>query len=315
MRRWVTHPLDPLTADEFSTVAGILRRERGVGSAGWRFASIEMREPDKAELRAFDEHGTVPARRATVVCFQRAENATYKSRGVVDRGPRRVVRPRARRAVQLHRRRVRRVRSVVAHASRVCSPPSPSAASTDIDLVFFDTWTYGDAVAPAEFRDRRLGWSDTWLKDGPGMNPYAHLVSGLHCVIDLNAMEVLRVEDDVHVETPDVMGEYVPRARTGPDPCGIPARTAQAPAHHPARRPLLHPRRQSAAVAELVVADRLQLPRGHDAAHRAISGRRPRIVRWRTGCRSPRWWCPTATRPSTTTAAPHSTSGSGASAS
>jgi primary-amine oxidase len=74
----VTHPLDPLSADEFSTVAGILRREHGVGP-GWRFASIEMREPDKAELRAFDEHGTIPARRATVVCFQRAENATYKA--------------------------------------------------------------------------------------------------------------------------------------------------------------------------------------------------------------------------------------------
>ena len=67
---------------------------------------------------------------------------------------------------------------------------------TDIDLVFMDTWTYGDAVAPPEFRDRRIGWSDTWLKDGPGTNPYAHLVSGLHCVIDLNAMELLRVEDD-----------------------------------------------------------------------------------------------------------------------
>ena len=74
----MTHPLDPLSADEFSTAVGILRREHGVGS-GWRFASIEMREPDKAELRAFDEHGTVTARRATVVCFQRAENATYKA--------------------------------------------------------------------------------------------------------------------------------------------------------------------------------------------------------------------------------------------
>ena len=66
---------------------------------------------------------------------------------------------------------------------------------TDMDLVFFDTWTYGDAVAPPEYRDRRLGWSDTWVKAVPGANPYANLVSGLHCVIDLNAMELLRVED------------------------------------------------------------------------------------------------------------------------
>ena len=212
-----------------------------------------MREPDKAELRAFDEHGTVPARRATVVCFQRAENATYKA------------------VVSLTEDRVESFDHVPGVQSNFTvdefvecdqllrTNPELLAALAkrgidDIDLVFFDTWTYGDAVAPAEFRDRRLGWSDTWLKDGPGMNPYAHLISGLHCVIDVNAMEVLRVEDDVHVDIPDVMGEYVPRARAGADPCGIPARAAQTPAHHSARRPLVHPRRQSAAVAELVVA-------------------------------------------------------------
>ncbi|MDT5191905.1 MAG: primary-amine oxidase, partial [Mycobacterium sp.] len=57
LRRWVTHPLDPLSANEFSAVAGILRREHGVDS-GWRFASIEMLEPSKAELRAYDDDGT-----------------------------------------------------------------------------------------------------------------------------------------------------------------------------------------------------------------------------------------------------------------
>jgi primary-amine oxidase len=81
---------------------------------------------------------------------------------------------------------------------------------TDMDLVFMDTWTYGDVVAPPEFRDRRIGWSDTWLKGAPGANPYAHPVSGLHCVVDLNSMELLRIEDNGGVEPPDVMGEYVP---------------------------------------------------------------------------------------------------------
>ena len=44
---------------------------------------------------------------------------------------------------------------------------------TDIDLVFFDTWTYGNAVAPPEYRDRRIGWSDTWMRDSAGGSPYA----------------------------------------------------------------------------------------------------------------------------------------------
>ena len=43
----------------------------------------------------------------------------------------------------------------------------------------------------AEYRDRRLGWSDIWVQGRAGANPYAHPVSGLHFVIDLNTMELL----------------------------------------------------------------------------------------------------------------------------
>ncbi|PRC55993.1 tyramine oxidase, partial [Mycobacterium sp. ITM-2017-0098] len=68
--------------------------------------------------------------------------------------------------------------------------------------------------APPEFRDRRIGWSDSWVKAAPGANPYARLVSGLHCVVDLNAMGLLRIEDEgpfaAGEPTPEVMGEYVP---------------------------------------------------------------------------------------------------------
>jgi primary-amine oxidase len=209
LRRWVTHPLDPLSADEIRTVAGILRRDHGVDS-GWRFASIEMLEPSKAELRGHEDDGAIPARRATVVCFERAANATFKS----------VVSLSADRAESFdHVPGVQpnfTVDEFVECDRMLREHPDFLAALanrgiTDIDNVFVDTWTYGAAVAPPEYGDRRIGWSDTWLKDGPGMNPYAHLISGLHCVIDLNTMELLRVEDVGHIETPDVMGEYVPR--------------------------------------------------------------------------------------------------------
>jgi primary-amine oxidase len=214
LRDWVAHPLDPLSADEFATAAAILRREHDVQAggpgSGWRFASIELAEPTKAELRTFERDGTTPARRATVVCLNRTNNATYKS--VVSLGADRVESFEHVPGVQANFT----VDEFVECDQLLRTHPELLAALArrgidDIDLVFFDTWTYGDAVAPAEFRDRRLGWSDTWLKDGPGMNPYAHLISGLHCVIDVNAMEVLRVEDGEHIDVPDVMGEYVPR--------------------------------------------------------------------------------------------------------
>ncbi|BBY89530.1 MULTISPECIES: primary-amine oxidase [Mycolicibacterium] len=207
------HPLDPLSADEFTAVSAILRRERGVGE-GWRINCVEMVEPGKAELAAFDGGGQRPARRALVLCLDRAANATYRS------------------VVSLTDDRVEtfdHVPGVQANFTvdefhecdeMLRSHPDVIAALakrgiTDMELVFMDTWTYGDAVAPPEFRDRRIGWSDTWLRSAPGANPYATAVSGLHCVVDLNSMELLRVEDDdpfaAGGRPPVTMGEYVPK--------------------------------------------------------------------------------------------------------
>ncbi|MFB1298252.1 primary-amine oxidase [Mycobacterium sp. pW049] len=223
----VLHPLDPLSADEFAAVTAILRRDRGVepgsaapGSAqGWRFASIEMIEPSKAELAGFEDGGPTPPRRAEVTCFDRSANATYKS--VVSLTEQRVEAFDHVPGVQANftvDEFVECDRMLRAHPDVVAALRSRGV--TEMDLVFFDTWTYGDAVAPPEYRDRRIGWSDSWVKAAPGANPYAKLVSGLHCVIDLNAMELLRVEDEgpfaVNSQdgtprpVPEVMGEYVP---------------------------------------------------------------------------------------------------------
>jgi primary-amine oxidase len=210
----VAYPLDPLSGDEFTAVASILQREHGVGD-GWRYASIELIEPSKAELRAFDDGGDPPLRRAEVICLQRANNATYKSAvSLTDDGVESFEHiP----GVQANFT----VDEFVECDQLLRTHPDVIAALakrgiTDMDLVFMDTWTYGNAVAPPEYRDRRIGWSDTWLKDGPGTNPYAHPVSGLHCVVDLNSMELLRIEDSGPfsgdgVEPPAVMGEYVPK--------------------------------------------------------------------------------------------------------
>ncbi|MGA5466474.1 primary-amine oxidase [Mycobacterium sp. NPDC050041] len=207
------HPLDPLAADEFAAVAAILRRDTDVDDS-WRFASVELAEPGKAELWEFAAAGTRPPRRATVICLQRATNSTYK--GVVS-----LTGDRVESFTHLPGVQANFTVDEFAECDRMLrSHPDLIAALarrgiTDLELVFMDTWTYGNAVAPPEFRDRRIGWSDTWLRGAPGANPYAHLVSGLHCVVDLNAMSLLRIEDTGPfagggAELPDVMGEYAP---------------------------------------------------------------------------------------------------------
>ena len=205
----VDYPLDPLSSEEFTRVAAILSREHQVGD-GWRIASVEMIEPGKAELAAFDDGGPMPPRRAAVTCLQCANNATYK--GVVSLTDDSVESFEHIPGVQANFT----VDEFLECDEMLRAHPDLQAALakrgiTDIDLVFMDTWTYGEAVAPPEYRDRRLGWSDTWVKAAPGANPYAHPVSGLHCVVDINSMELLRTEDNGGVEPPNVMGEYVPK--------------------------------------------------------------------------------------------------------
>ncbi|MCQ4118204.1 primary-amine oxidase [Rhodococcus tibetensis] len=203
------HPLDPLAAEEFSAVARLLAREHGVAD-GWRFASIELAEPSKAEVAAFDSDGTVPDRRALVVCFERLSGDTYKA--VVSLPGDNVVSWQHVPGVQANftvdeweeaDEFLRTHPEVIAALAK--------RGITDMSLVFMDVWTYGDAVTPEKYRGRRLGWSDTWVRAAEGANPYAGPVNGFHCVIDVNAMELLEIEDTFSVERPEVMGEYVPR--------------------------------------------------------------------------------------------------------
>jgi primary-amine oxidase len=49
----VAHPLDPLSAGEIRRAAAIVRRDRAAGD-GWRFASVELKEPAKADLPALE---------------------------------------------------------------------------------------------------------------------------------------------------------------------------------------------------------------------------------------------------------------------
>ena len=74
------HPLEPLGEDEFRSTAAILRREQSL-SESWRFASIELFEPPKAEVKAWRE-GDPVRRTAFAVLWNRADNQTWE--GVVD---------------------------------------------------------------------------------------------------------------------------------------------------------------------------------------------------------------------------------------
>ncbi len=202
-----THPLEPLTADEIRRTAAALRRDRGVGES-YRFASIALEEPAKAVVKAWTPGLPVP-RRAFAVVWNRLDNATYEA--TVDLDADAVV-------------DYRHVPGVTPHFTvdeyhdvdeAMRAHPDVIAALaargiTDLDLVLVEVWTYGRALMPEQYRDRRLGWCDVWYRQTPDGNPYAHPVSGLKIVVDMNTLELVELENDHDHGQPEVKGEYVP---------------------------------------------------------------------------------------------------------
>ena len=82
---------------------------------------------------------------------------------------------------------------------------------TDLSRVLADMWAYGAAFVPERYAGRRIGWCDLWYRGSELGNPYAHHLTGLHPVVDLNTMELLEIEDSYQGGTdPEVMGEYLP---------------------------------------------------------------------------------------------------------
>jgi primary-amine oxidase len=219
----ISHPLDPLVAEEFRQAVAILRREKDVGER-WRFASIELKEPSKETLQGFAEGDPIP-REAVVVCWNREDGQAYKS--VVSLTGDRVLSWEHRPGEQPN---------ITADEFHECDaalredPRVVEALATrgiiDVDLVLFDVWAYGGSLIAESYRGMRVGWADVWYRDSEDSNPYANPVNGLKFIVDLNRTELLEVEDAFVVDKPDIMGEYLPkyvpeRPRSGIKPLEI----------------------------------------------------------------------------------------------
>ncbi len=216
------HPLEPLDASEFRRTAAVLRRDRGV-DASWRFASIELREPTKTEAKAWRPGAPVP-RASLAVLWNRIDNRAYEA--VVDLSGDRV-------ESWTHVPDVTPNFTVDEyHDVDVAMKAHPDVVSalaargiTDLSLLLVDVWTYGKALMPEQWRDRRLGWCDLWYRATPDGNPYAHPVAGIKLIVDMNTLELLEIDEALDHGLPEVDAEYVPGPWQGEQ------RTDLAPLH------------------------------------------------------------------------------------
>ena len=253
------HPLDPLSEAEFRHVRSILARERGVG-AGWRIASVELREPAKQVVRGH-RPGDPVTREARTVLWDTRDGTVYTALlSLTDDAL-------LAWDVQPGRQPNGTVDEWDDCDEAMRSHPDVAAALagrgvTDMTLVLVDVWTYGAHLIPERHAGRRIGWCDVWVRESATSNPYAHPVSGLKLIVDLNSMELLEIEDTSDAGFPPVQGEYTPEHVPGFQAEDRP----QAPGDRAARRTVVRPRRARAALAELECSTRVHRSRRPGAA-------------------------------------------------
>ena len=202
------HPLDPLSGEEMSRAARVALAVREA-SADLRVVDVSLYEPDKDRVRAWVP-GESLDRHAGVVLLDRRLGSTIEL--VVSLDDDQVASERELRGIQPaitlteYEEAIKLVRA---------DPQFREALGrrgvTEFHLVEIEIWGVGTHAAE-EHRARRLGWTPCWLREDPEDNPYAHPIDGLFAIVDLNAMEVLYIEDHGVSPIPGASGRYRPEA-------------------------------------------------------------------------------------------------------
>ena len=203
-RQFTSHPLDPLTAEEIVEATRILRSQRNIGPRV-RFETIVLKEPDKEQVLGY-QPGNPVERRAFLAVLDNDDKATYEAIVSLDQG--RVTDWKWLDGVQP---RIMLDEFVECEAAVKASPEFRAALRkrgiSDADLVMVEPWSAGN-YGYAEEEGRRLVLTRNFLRAGPADNGYARPIEGLSALVDLNTMEVMRVDDYGVIPLPPNDGNY-----------------------------------------------------------------------------------------------------------
>ena len=200
------HPLEPLTAIEITQAVDLLRTMPQF-TATTRVISIILREPDKAFVYEWPEAGTLD-READAVLFDNGLNTAYEVALNLTQGA--VI---ARTAAPAGSQPTLSVDEQVECEQAVLSSEEFRNALqrhygiTDTSLVMVDIWSAGN-YGSEEDRSRRLTRPLCFLRADATDNGYARPIEGIRPVVDLNLMQVIRVEEYGHWPLPHDDGNY-----------------------------------------------------------------------------------------------------------
>lgn len=201
----ILHPLHPLTAEEISTAKNIICKEINYTPNQLRFISITLAEPEKSIVNSYVK-GQENIRKAFVVLLDNKDAKTYEILVSVTAN------------LILETIYVPGVQPTMTADEQIeCeqavinSPLFKAALKrhgiTNPEMVTVDIWTAGHYGAEEE-TTKRLARPLCFLKFDDTDNPYAHPIEGIRPVVDLNTMQVIRVEEHDVTPIPQQLGNY-----------------------------------------------------------------------------------------------------------
>ncbi len=200
----IAHPLEPLTPQEIAAAVVILRKEKSLG-ATTRFATVTLNEPAKETVLSF-KLGDVIVREAFVIILDNATAQTFEAIVSLTEG------------TVISWQHIPGVQPPVMldefleceNTVKACPEFIEVIAKrgiTDTSLVMVDPWSAGNYGLEDE-DGLRLSRALCWVRANPTDNGYARPIEGVVPVVDLNKMEVIRVEDHGVVPLPPNSANY-----------------------------------------------------------------------------------------------------------
>ncbi len=217
------HPLEPLTRDEVRTAVDLIKSQ-STFNGSTRFISVMLKEPAKQVVSAWPALSGAP-RRALATLFDNGANLA--SRVVVDLTERQILSveqaPVGAQPTLSVDEQVECEQAVI-HDEAFRAALHRHYGPVDPSLVMVDIWSAGN-YGSEEDRSLRLARPLCFLRTEPGENGYAHPIEGIRPVVDLNKMEVIRIEEHGSWPLPTASAEYaadrVTRFRTDIKPLVI----------------------------------------------------------------------------------------------
>jgi primary-amine oxidase len=222
-RYTVTNPLEPLTACEVNLAVQLLKKLPQFSSST-RIISVILSEPSKQQILARSPETVLP-RKARLTCFDNGRNRAFSVDLNLTTSECLAVKdaPAGAQPTMSIDEQVECEQAVL-RSPQFIAALHKQYGDVDPSLVMVDIWSAGNYGDP-EDAHRRLARPLCFLRSDPTDNGYARPLEGIRPVVDLNTMEVIRVEEFGVWPLPPLEGNYsasrVKEKRQGIKPLAI----------------------------------------------------------------------------------------------